>query len=557
MRKGRPEHAPIDANLALLDGLIDNWEDETVEFKEASNDFDTGKIGKYVSALSNEANLGGCDAGWLVFGVRNSTRSVVGTDYRQEPARLNALKKQVSDGTEPSLTFRSIRVVNHPDGRVVIFEIPPAPQGMPISWKGHFYSRAGESLEPLTLEKQDAIRQESSALDWTGQTLEDASVDDLSPEALAVAREAFAERNSARIPRDEIDTWDDDQFRTHVGLETRRGLTRAAILLLGKPESAYLLSPLMAELTWKLVGQDEAYEHFTIPFVLATTDLYRHIRNVKMRLLPPGELVQREVEKYDQRSVLEAMHNCIAHQDYTRSSRISVVERPDRIEFTNAGSFYEGKPDDYAISGHVPMRYRNPTLVQAMTQLNMIDHLGYGIERMNRSQAERYLPLPDYDLSEPGLVKLTIYGSVVDESYTRMLMRNSELPFEDVLALDRVQKGVPISDTALRRLRRKGLVEGRRPHVRVAASIAEITGTRASYVESRGKSEEYCQALVTDYLRKHGTASRLELNETVFPSLSSELTDSQKYDKVGNMLAKMRRSGTIVFDKRKSAWTLA
>lgn len=546
-----------DANLALLDGLIDNWEDETVEFKEASKDFGTGKIGKYVSALSNEANLGGCDAGWLVFGVRNSTRSVVGTDYRQEPARLNALKKQVSDGTEPSLTFRSIRVVNHPDGRVVIFEIPPAPQGMPISWKGHFYSRAGESLEPLTLEKQDAIRQESSALDWTGQTLKDASVDDLSPEALAVAREAFAERNSARIPRDEIDTWDDDQFLTHVGLETRRGLTRAAILLLGKPESAYLLSPLMAELTWKLVGQDEAYEHFTIPFVLTTTDLYRHIRNVKMRLLPSGELVQREVEKYDQRSVLEAMHNCIAHQDYTKSSRISVVERPDRIEFTNAGSFYEGEPDDYAISGHVPMRYRNPTLVQAMTQLNMIDHLGYGIERMNRSQAERYLPLPDYDLSEPGLVKLTIYGSVVDESYTRMLMRNSELPFEDVLALDRVQKGIPISDTALRRLRRKGLVEGRRPHVRVAASIAEITGTRASYVESRGKSEEYCQALVTDYLRKHGTASRLELNETVFPSLSSELTDSQKYDKVGNMLAKMRRSGTIVFDKRKSAWTLA
>ena len=160
-----------------------------------------------------------------------------------------------------------------------------------------------------------------------------------------------------------------------------------------------------------------------------------------------------------------------------------------------APSAPQGAPDDYAISGHVPMRHRNPTLVQAMTQLNMIDHLGYGIERMNRSPAERYLPLPDYDLSEPELVKLTIYGSVVDGSYTRMLMRNSELPFEDILALDRVQKGIPISDTALRRLRRKGLVEGRRPHVRVAAPIAEITGTRASYVESRGKSEEYCQAL--------------------------------------------------------------
>lgn len=89
---------------------------------------------------------------------------------------------------------------DRPNGRVIIFEIPPAPQGIPISWKGHFYSRAGESLEPLSIEKQDAIRQESSMLDWTGQTLEDASVDDLSPKALAVAREAFTQRNSARIP---------------------------------------------------------------------------------------------------------------------------------------------------------------------------------------------------------------------------------------------------------------------------------------------------------------------------------------------------------------------
>jgi len=86
-------------------------------------------------------------------------------------------------------------------------------------------------------------------LDWTGQTLEDASVDDLSPKALAVAREAFTQRNSARIPRKEIEGWDDDQVLTHVGLETKHGLTRAAILLLGKPESAYILNPLMAELT--------------------------------------------------------------------------------------------------------------------------------------------------------------------------------------------------------------------------------------------------------------------------------------------------------------------
>lgn len=109
----------------------------------------------------------------------------------------------------------------------------------------------------------------------------------------------------------------------------------------------------------------------------------------------------------------------------------------------------------------------------------MIDRLGYGIERMNISQAKRYLPLPDYDLSGGDEVRLTIFGSVVDESYTRLLMDNASLAFEDILALDRVQKNRPISDAALKRLRRKGLVEGRKPHVHVAADVARATGTEA------------------------------------------------------------------------------
>lgn len=544
-------------NLKLLDSLIDGWENEVVEFKEAGRDYDTDRIGRYVCALCNEANLGGTDAGWLVFGVRNKTRSVVGTDYRSDPARLNGIKAQVADGTEPSLTFRSIRVVDHPEGRVVLFEVPPAPQGLPISWKGHYYARAGESLKPLTIDKLDAIRREDAAMDWTAQPVPDAEIADLSPEAMRVARDAFAQRSSTRIPKEEVDSWSDEQFLRHVGLLTRRGLNRAAILLLGRPESAWLLSPLMAELTWRLVGQEEAYEHFTIPFVLATTALYSRIRNIKIQLLPPDELVRREVEKYDQKSVLEAMHNCIAHQDYSQASRVSVTEYPDRLEFVSVGSFYEGEPDDYAVEGHMPRRYRNPALVQAMTQLNMIDHLGYGIERMNRSQASRYLPLPDYDLSDPNEVRLTIYGSVVDESYTRTLMSHSDLPFEDVLALDRVQKGRPISDAALRRLRRKGLVEGRRPHLRVAASVAEATGTKAAYVEKRGRSEEYCIALVTDLIRRQGPATRSEINEAVYPALSADLSPEQKYHKVSNLLAKMRKAGTVFFDRSSSRWGLA
>ena len=544
------KQASNESNLALLDALIQNWEDETVEFKEASNDFDTDRIGRYVSALSNEANLSDESSGWLVLGVGNKTREVIGTNYRTDSKRLDGLKKQINDGTDPSMTFRSVRVIDHPNGRVVMLEIPAAPKGMPIAWKGHWHARAGENLTHLSLDKLDAIRGQGHLLDWTAQIVEDADISDLSQEALAVARRAFAERNSSRIPAEEIEAWSDEQFLKHAGLLTKRGITRACMLLLGSPESAFLLNPLMAELTWKLVGQESAYEHFTIPFVLATTQLYSRIRNIKIRLLPPDELIQREVEKYDQSSVLEAIHNCIAHQDYSKHSRISVVEYPDKLEFTSVGSFFEGDPDDYALEGHMPRHYRNPALVQAMTQLNMIDHLGYGIERMNRSQASRYLPLPDFDLGDPGEVKLTIYGRVVDEGYTKLLMQSSSLPFEDVLALDRVQKGRPISDAALRRLRNKKLVEGRRPHLRVAASVAKATGTQADYLQARGQSDEYCRALITDYLRKQGLASRSQIDAVVFPALSTELTEEQKRNKVKNLLAQLSREQEIRYEPK-------
>jgi ATP-dependent DNA helicase RecG len=119
-----------------LTDLIATWENEVVEFKEVSNDYDTDKIGRYFSALANEANLRDTDAGWLVFGVNNKTRDVVGTNYRPERERLDGLKHQIAQGADPSTTFRQIHEVDVDDKRVVMLEIPPAPRGIPIAWQG-------------------------------------------------------------------------------------------------------------------------------------------------------------------------------------------------------------------------------------------------------------------------------------------------------------------------------------------------------------------------------------------------------------------------------------
>jgi ATP-dependent DNA helicase RecG len=239
------------------------------------------------------------------------------------------------------------------------------------------------------------------------------------------------------------------------------------------------------------------------------------------------------------------LHNCIAHQDYTRLGRVVVTERPDRLLFENEGGFFEGMPDDYVQHHKTPRRYRNPFLVQAMVELNMIDRIGYGIFDMYARQAKRYFPMPDYDLSEGTAVRMTVYGGVVDLAYSRLLIQKTDLPMADVLALDRVQKKLPIPDEAAARLKRAGLIEGRKPRFHVSAVIAAATDGKVEYIRTREQDDEFYAKLVTDYLEKFGEAPRLEIDRLLLPILSDALTDTQKATKVSNLLTKLRREGAI------------
>lgn len=544
---------------ALLSRLIDGWEDEVVEFKRAGSSFKTSDLGKYFSALSNEANLRDLRCAWLVFGVDDKTRRIVGSDYRADPAHLQSLKHQISQGAEPSVSFRDIHESNTAEGRVLLFEVPAAPVGMPVAWHGHFYARAGESLVALSLDKQDAIRAQSANDDWTAAVVPGATLEHLDADAVARARDAFAAKYANRFSQGEVGAWSAEAFLNRARLLKDGKVTRAAILLLGRADAAHWLSPHPAQLTWKLEGEERAYEHFGPPFLLNTTRLYRNIRNVQMRILPEDELLPIEVAKYDQRIVLEALHNCIAHQDYRRGGRVVITERPDRLVFQSEGRFFEGEPRDYVSGETTPRRYRNPFLVQAMSELNMIDTMGYGIHEMFVGQARRFFPMPDYDLGDPQAVSLTLHGRIIDAAYSRLLIQHTGLPLEDVFALDRVQKQLPLDNATIRRLRRAGLVEGRKPHLHVSARVAKVAGTQAAYIHTRGQDDAFYKQLITDYLGKFKAASRQQIDELLWDKLSDALSDDQRKSKVSNLLTSLRREGRIhnAASKRAPRWELA
>ena len=268
--------------------------------------------------------------------------------------------------------------------------------------------------------------------------------------------------------------------------------------------------------------------------------------------------MQTEVPQYDERSVLEAIHNGIAHQDFLRGGRVLVQEYPDKVVVTNEGGFFDGLPDEYAAGTRSPTRYRNPMLAQAMAELGMIDTLGFGIFDMHTRQARRFLPMPDYDLSTPTQVKVTIHGAVVDEAYTNLLMARTDLPLTDILALDRVQKGLNIPEAMTRRLRRAGLISGRKPNLQVAAMVRETTVPASEEVQLRVAGDKLPLRMIVDHLATSGSSTRQDIDSLLADQLASLPGADDKARKITYLLAKLRRDGVIhnAGTRTNPAWTL-
>jgi len=363
---------------------------------------------------------------------------------------------------------------------------------------------------------------------------------DLDPEAVTKARAQFAVKHPGQAI--EIAGWDEVTFLNKAKVLKQGSVTQAALLLLGRPESATLLSPAVAKISWVLKDGDNReldYEHIGPPFFLAGDRLQQKIRNLIVRALPSGTLFPQEITQYDPWVIREALHNCIAHQDYHLHGRVVVVEFPDRVILTNVGDFLPGSVEKVIRQDAPQNVYRNPFLADAMVELNLIDTQGGGIKRMFETQRRRSFPLPDYDLSEAGHVSVTLSGRILDERYTRLLMERIDLDLGQVMLLDRVQKRRRIDRDEHRRLKTAGLVEGRYPSLIVAAAVAKATGEAGRHIRERGFDNRYYMDLILALVRAHGPVSRKEIDDALLEKLPDRLTPQQKKTKVRNLLQEL------------------
>ncbi len=530
-------------------------ETEVLEFKEAKNQFDKNKLGKYFSALSNEANLKSKPKAWLLFGVNND-KKITGTNITDK--QLNDYKREIAEHTSPTLSFVEVYKVEQKGKRVIMLKIPPAPQGMPVAWKGHYFGRDGESLGGLNINEIERIRDQVNTYDWSAGLVSGATISDLSKAAIEKARIQFALKNP-KLAND-ISKWGDIQFLNKARVTIKSKITNTAILLLGKPESGHFISPATSRITWILRDRDNIekdYEHFSCPLFLEVEHIFSKIRNLKYRYLQEGTLFPDEVDQYDPFTIREALNNCIAHQDYQLGGKINVVEREDgMLTFVNLGRFIP-QSVEHVISSDAPeSKYRNPFLATAMVNLNMIDTMGSGIKRMFVIQKNKFFPLPDYDLSNQS-VKVSIIGKVMDENYARKLAQLSDLSLPDIILLDKVAKHKPLGRNEIQVLKSKHLIEGRKPNFYISASVASTIGEKGKYIKLRGFKDDHYKKLILEYLDKYGSATKQDIDSLILDILPNILDKSQKENKVRNIVYSMSKKDESIENEgtnRKPKW---
>lgn len=451
-------------------------EDEHLEFKEAKNRFDFEELVRYCCALANEGG------GHIVLGVSDKRpRRVVGS---KAFADLQRAKLGILDRLRLRVDAWS---VDHPDGRVLVFQVPSRPVGVPIHSGGAYWMRGGESLVPMTADLLKRIFDESQP-DFSAEVCRDATLDDLDPRAV----EMFRSRWAARTRREDLAELDARQLLADADLYLpSKGITYAALILFATERAAARLLG-QAELIFEYRSDAvsipyQQREEFRRGFLLFQDDFWDLIngRN-EVHSLREG-MFRRDLPAFNEDAVREAILNAVCHRDYRLYGPTFVRQSPRRLEVVSPGGF---PPDVNPSNILFRQSPRNRRLAEALARCGFVERSGQGADRMFKAALEEGKLPPDFSASTPESVSVVLNGAVQDESFVTFLERLSaekEARFSvaDLVVLDAVHRGLEIPEAVRHRL--PGLVTlGAVEHL----GRSRLVLSRSFYMFS-GKAGEY------------------------------------------------------------------
>lgn len=526
---------------------LQSKEKEHLEFKEAKQQYDLDKLKKYCNAIANECG------GHLILGVDNNfPHKVVGTNAFQNP---DSLKKDLLD----SLKLRvEIEVLTYDGKRVLIFEIPSRPIGMPLQYKGASYMRVGESLEPMTPEQLKRIFDEGQP-DFSAEICDKATIPDLSDLAIDELRNLWSKKSQNL----QILTIPVEQLLADAELLVDGKLNYAALILLGKKESLGKFLP-NAEIIFEYRSSEanittQQRQDYRTGFLAIHNKLWDQI-NLRNDVEHVQEgLFIRDIPNFNEEVIREALLNAVCHRDYNLQNSVFIRQYPKMLEIESPGGFPPGITPENIIYKQYP---RNRRIAEVFQKCGLVERSGQGADKMFRLSIQEAKPRPDYSKSDAFSVILRIRGEIQDIQFLKFFEKvYSEKTIgwttQDLILLDDIRTGkslLPEYQDSLRRLTEQGIVEkfGRGRGVKYILSKRFYTflGEKGAYTRMKGLGIEEKKALIIKHLKNYGKGTISEFQDVI-------LSSNREYIKY--LLKVLRDEKQIKFEgsKKSGFWVLA
>lgn len=521
-------------------------EDEHLEFKEAKQNFHFEKLVKYCAAMANEGG------GTMVLGVTDKLpREVVGSQAFDEIERTKA-------GLIDRLRLRvDVDEIKHPDGRVLVFQIPPRPIGMPIAIDGAYWMRGGEDLLPMTPDQLKRIFDESGP-DFTAEICPGASMADLDTVAIEQFRQRWL-RKSGNKSLASMPVW---QILTDAELVSDKGVNYAALILLGTygAMGRYLAQ---AEVVFEyrsteVAGPANQRVEYRQGFLAYYDKLWEtiNLRN-DLQHFQDG-LFMLDVPTFSEAATREAILNAVGHRDYRNQGSVFLRQYPRRLEIVSPGGFPPGISVENIIDRQSP---RNRRLVDSFARCGLVERAGQGFNRIYEQMIRQGKPLPDFRNTDGFQVSLTLHGELQDPRFLRFLEkvgpeRSSSFTTHELLVLDLVRREHLIAEElrpTLLALAEEGIVEsigrGRGARYLLTRKYYAATGRKGVYTRKRGLDRETNKALLLKHLADNAQeGSPMADLQQVLPALSRR--------QVQRLLEELRRNGlaSVVGTTRSARW---
>jgi len=499
-----------------LDQLLLSHETENLEFKEAKNNFDKEKLVKYCVALSNEMG------GTFILGATDKIpRQIVGTNVFQN---FSSLQKDIFD----LLGFRiEITELFKGGKRILAIEIPSRPIGTPLEYKGSYWMRINDSVEPMSQDQLRKIFSEAQP-DFSAQACPGAILDDLSDIAISILRSLwFKKSNNQQILICSL-----EQLLKDSELLVDGKLNYAALILLGKRESLgkYIAN---AEIIFEYRSNDaniesqqrKDYREGFLGFQDKMLELI-NLRN-DVHHIQEGLFI-RDIPYFNEEVMREALLNAVCHRDYQINGSVFIKQYPKQMIIENPGGFPSGITPENIIYRHSP---RNRRIAEVFQKCGLVERSGQGADKIFRKTIEESKPLPDYSKSDSYSVVLYLKSDIQDVHFLQFfdkVLKEKQITFsiDDLLLLDELRQGIPPLERFqenLRRLIEDGIIEvfsrGKGTKYILTKKYYSFVGQKGIYTRRRGLENVEKKELILKHLRNHQKGNMEEFQQ-IFPTLT-------------------------------------